>query len=404
MKRISLICAALAAALTMSAQKALVDEVKNDLKGNQSGAQNALNKIQPALTNPETAEQAVTWFTAAQAAISAYDHLRGIEGLSPSGLTPDQKTTAGNNMIAAYEYMAKALPLDQAPDAKGKVKPKYTKDIYKMIKQNYLDTQRAGIYLYESQKFPEAVKAWDLYINLPSQYPDAGIQADPDTIVAQMMYYQGLAKSFAGDNQGAINTLRKAMDTGYSSPELYMNSLAIATQANDSTALSEFAQRGYDLYGAEPIAFIGQLINDKLQKNDYASSEALVREALASNPDTNTASQLWDILGCIDADQNKNATAMEYFTKALELNPEFAKGYFDQARIIYNEAIVKWDDASEEVRQNTLKPEILKACALFEKAYELDEENMSRVPGTLYRAYYLIEGEESPNTQKWQGM
>ena len=67
MKRISLICAALAAAFTMSAQKALVDEVKNDIKSNSANAQNALTKIQPALTNPESAQQAYTWFTAGQA-------------------------------------------------------------------------------------------------------------------------------------------------------------------------------------------------------------------------------------------------------------------------------------------------------------------------------------------------
>ena len=109
------------------------------------------------------------------------------------------------------------------PDAKGKVKPKYTKDINKAAKENYVETQRAGIYLYEAGKYPEAVKAWDLYINLPANFPDAKIQADPDTIVAQMMYYQALAKSFAGDNKGAVATLRNAMDTGYKTPELYLN-------------------------------------------------------------------------------------------------------------------------------------------------------------------------------------
>lgn len=404
MKRISLICAALAAAFTMSAQKALVDEVKNDIKSNSANAQNALTKIQPALTNPESAQQAYTWFTAGQAALTAYDHLRAMEGLSPQGLTPEQKATAGNDMLQAFEYFTKALPLDQVPDAKGKVKPKYTKDINKAAKENYVETQRAGIYLYEAGKYPEAVKAWDLYINLPANFPDAKIQADPDTIVAQMMYYQALAKSFAGDNKGAVATLRNAMDTGYKTPELYLNALAVATQAQDSVAMSEFAKRGYDIYGTENIAFIGQLINDKLAKHDYTACVDLVNQALAANPDNETAAQLYDILGCIDADQEKLDSAYDLFTKAVELNPNFAKGYFDQGRMIYNKAITKWDDASEDVRQNTLKPEILKAAALFEKAYELDEVGMGSVPGSLYRLYYLIEGEESPNTQKWHNM
>lgn len=404
MKRISLICAALAAALTMSAQKALVDEVKNEIKGNSSAAQNALKKIQPALTNPESAQQAYTWFTAGQAALSAYDHLRAVEGLSPQGLTTEQKATAGQDMIQAFAYFDKALPLDQQPDAKGKVKPKYTKDINKAIKENYLETQRAGIYLYEAEKYPEAVEAWDLYINIPTKYPDAKITADPDTIVGQMMYYQSLAKSFAGDNRGAVETVRNAMGTGFKSLELYLNALAIATQAQDSVALSEFAHLGYDLFGTENIAFIGQLINERLAQNDYVGCTDLVNKALAANPDVQTSAQLYDILGCIDADQDKLDSAYDYFVKAVELDPNFAKGYFDQGRMVYNKAIVLWDDATDEVRQNTLKPELLKASELFEKAYELDENGMGSVPGTLYRLFYLIEGEESPNTQKWHNM
>ncbi|MBD5346938.1 MAG: hypothetical protein HDR92_07400 [Bacteroides sp.] len=404
MKRISLICAALAATLTMSAQKALVDEVKNDIKSNPSSAQKALTKIQPALSDPESAEQAYTWFTAGQAALTAYDQLRAMEGLSPQGLTPEQKATAGQNMIAVFGYFDKALPLDQVPDAKGKVKPKYTKDINKAIKENYIETQRAGIYLYEAGKYPEAVEAWDLYLNIPSKYPDAKVTADDDTIRAQMMYYQALAMSFSDNAKGAVNRMRDAMNTGYKTPELYLNSLAIANQAQDSVAVSEFAQRGYEIYGTQNIAFIGQLINDKLAQNDYDGCINLVNEALASDPDVQTKAQLYDILGCIDANQDKNDAALDNFDKAIELNPEFAKGYYDKGRIIYNTAIVQWDDATEDVRQNTLKPEIIKAAQLFEKAYELDEVGMSDVTGTLYRLYYLIEGEESPNTQKWHNM
>lgn len=404
MKRISLICVALAAAFTMSAQKSLVDEVKNQIKGNSSTAQEALSKIQPALTNPESAEQAYTWFTAGQAALAAYDHLLALEGINPQGLSNEQKTTAGRDMNQAYTYLTKALPLDQVPDAKGKVKPKYTKDIYKALKDNYHEFQRAGIYLYEAGQYPDAVEAWNIYVNLPTQYPDAKITADPDTVVAQMMYYQALAMAFDGKNAEAVQTLRKCMESGFNSPELYNNAIAIANQAQDSVAVTEFAQRGYDLYGTQNIAFIGQLINDKLSKGDHAACVELVNKALESQPDAETSAQLYDILGCIDADQDKLDSAYDFFAKAVELNPNFAKGYFDQGRMVYNKAIKQWDDATEQVRQSTLVPEILKAAKLFEKAYDLDEVNMSNVPATLYRLYYLVEGEESPNTQKWHNM
>lgn len=406
MKRISLICAALAATLSMSAQKALVDEVKNDVKGNSANAQAALQKIQPALTNPESAQQAYTWYTAGDAALKAYDHLRALEGLNPSGLTDEQKKNAGTDLNQAFEYFVNALPLDQQPDAKGKVKPKYTKDIMKAMSSNYREYQRAGIYLYEAQDYPGAIKAWDIYINLPKdpRFADAKITADPDTIVGQMMYYQALAMTFNNEQAKAVERLRDAINSGLDNMEVYQNALAVATQAGDSAAMIEFAQKGYDKYGVQNIAFIGQLINEKLNKGDYPACVDYVNKALAGNPDNETQAQLYDILGCIDAEQNKNDEAYANFSKAVELNPNFAKGYFDQARMVFNKAVNAWDEADEATRQNVLTPDIKRACGLFEKAYELDENAMSNIPGILYRAYYLIEGEESPNTQKWHNM
>ncbi|MCM1029417.1 MAG: hypothetical protein NC342_07085 [Pseudoflavonifractor sp.] len=406
MKRISLICTALIATLSMSAQKSLVDEVNKEYKSNSAAAQGALSKIQPALTNPETAQTPYAWYTAGKVAVAAYDDIYKASLLTPNDLPADKKKTAGNDMIAAYEYFMKALPLDQTPDEKGKVKPKYTKDIYKTLKDGYHDFQRAGIYLYEAQDYPGAVKAWDIYITLPSNpaLADAKIEADPDTIIAQMMYYQGLAYAFDNKPELGVQSMRNAMATGFKSPELFQNALAVATQANDTVAMNEFAQKGYDIYGTQNIAFIGQLINERLNRGDYDGCVELVNQAIAAKPGSETEAQLYDILGCIDADQQKDDAAIANFDQAITLNPAFAKAYFDKARVIYNQAIRQWDDATEELRNSALKPQLLNAAELFEKAYELDEVNQTQVPGVLYRLFYLIEGEEGANTQKWHNM
>ncbi|MDE6545640.1 MAG: hypothetical protein K2L63_06035, partial [Paramuribaculum sp.] len=223
-------------------------------------------------------------------------------------------------------------------------------------------------------------------------------------IVGQMMYYQALAMSFNNEPDKAVARLRDAINSGLNDMEIYQNALAVATQAGDSAAMIEFAQKGYDKYGVQNIAFIGQLINDKLNKGDFNACVNYVKQALSGNVDSETQAQLYDILGCIDAEQGNNDEASANFAKAVELNPNFAKGYFDQARMVFNKAVNAWDDADEATRQNVLTPDIKRACSLFEKAYELDDVAMSSVPGILYRAYYLIEGEESPNTQKWHNM
>lgn len=407
MKRISLLCAAVAAAVfSMSAQKALVDEVKNETKGNSAAAQAGLAKIAPALTNPETAESAYAWFTAGQTAVNAYNHFLAMAGLSPQGLNDDQKATAGRDLNLAYDYLMHALPLDQMPDAKGKVKPKYTKDIYRLLRENYRDFMQAGIFLFEAEQYPEAIQAWDHYIELPSipELAEAKIVADPDSAVGQMMYYQALALSYNNEPSRGVQRIYDAINSGFTPYEVYRNGLAIANQAHDSIAVANLARVGYEKFGTEDMVFINELINQRLEAGDADGSIALVNEALAAQPEPETKAQLYDILGMLDLQANRNSAAIANFDKAIAENPNFAKPYFDKARAVYLDAANQWDDATDAVRNADLLPKIREAIALFEKAYDLDEVNMSAIPDMLYRIYYQIEGEESPNTQKWHNM
>ena len=96
----------------------------------------------------------------------------------------------------------------------------------------------------------------------------------------------------------------------------------------------ELAKKGYDMYGTQNIQFIGQLINDKLNSNDFAASEKLVNEAIAATDDAQIKSQLYDILGVVYEQQERDAEAIECFDKAINTDPEVGKNYYDKARII----------------------------------------------------------------------
>ncbi len=406
MKKICLLGLCVAAGLTMSAQTSLVKEVEHQFKSNTSDAQNALTKIQPALTNPESADKAETWVTAAKIGIAGYDNLFTAGQLSPQGLDNNQKNTAGKDITDAYQYLFKALPLDSVPDAKGKIKPKYSKEIVKMMRDNYQSLKQAGIFLYEAQNYPAAVEVWEIYSTLPKQpfMAKSGLAADPDTIAGQIMSYQALAMILDNQNERAIKKVHEIESMGYKSSDLYRYGLAAAQNAKDTTAILDFAQKGYDNYGTEDLGFIGQLININLAKNDYASCEQLVKAALSAQPapDAPTMAQLYDILGTIQEQSEDMDGAYANFKKAVETNPDFAKGYFDMGRILYNKALKLDEEADEATRQSTVNPQFREAASLFEKAYDLDQETMSQVPGILYRLYYRLEGEEGTNTKLWE--
>lgn len=406
MKKLCLLSLCVAAGLSLSAQTSLVKEAEHMFKTNSADSKAALAKIQPALTNPETADKAETWFTAAKIGIGGYDHLFATSQLSPEGLSNDQRKEAGYDMIQAYDYLFKALPLDSVPDAKGKIKAKYSKDILKTMAQNYQSLKQAGIFLYEAQDYPGAVQAWEIYAQLPKNpvVVKAGLNADPDSIAGQILSYQALAMILGNEYQQAVDKVREILGTGYKSMDLLRYGVAAAQSAKDSVATLEFAQIGYDNYGTGELSFIGQLINHNLQQNNFEAASTLVNAAINAQPqpEATTLAQLYDILGTILERQENTDGAFANYKKSTEINPDFARGYYDMARMIYNKAIALDEEADEATRQSTINPQFLEAAALFEKAYDMDNDGMSDVPGILYRLFYRLEGEEGTNTKLWE--
>lgn len=394
MKKISLLGVCLLAGLTMSAQTDLVKEVEREMKGGSPNYQEILKKIQPALTNPETKDKAQTWNLAGKAGFKLYDDAY-IKTTLGNQLSNDEKKAAGHGMIDGYKYFFTAIPLDQQPDEKGKVKPKYTKDMLKEMKNNYLALKNAGVLLFEAQDYDGAYDAWEIYCTLPTN-PAMGNEAptaEADTLVGNIMYYQAIAMLSNNEDQRALDKMKQLEKTGYSSLDYYRYAVEAARRVNDSIALIDFAQKGFNKYGTEDISFIGQLINQKLNANDYPACYELVNAAIAGVPDDQTAvkTQLVDILGYIYEQDGKMDEAAANYEKALSLDPNYAKGYFDLGRVIYNRAL-KLDEEviDEQVRVEKVNPQLLKAAEYFEKAYSLDEDNMGNIPGILYRLYYRL--------------
>ncbi len=164
------------------------------------------------------------------------------------------------------------------------------------------------------------------------------------------------------------------------------------------------AHKGYDLYGTQNIQFIGQLINEKLDQNDFAGCQSLCEQAIASTDDVAVKAQLYDILGIVYEQQDQNDKAIECFDKAIELSPEQGKNYYDKGRIIYNKAVQLEETLDASQIDAQVNPLLLQAAELFEKAYGLDEVNMTKVPNLLYRVYYRLGKGYEDKAEYWQNM
>ncbi|MDE6341000.1 MAG: hypothetical protein K2K93_01660, partial [Muribaculaceae bacterium] len=125
MKKLMTFALCFAAVGSMSAQKANVEAAKK-LAGKTDQIEEARNLIQQAMENPETADQAQTYFIAGKIEYDAYDKDSGLKMVNPANVDPVKMAT---NLLNGYKMFVKALPLTDIPNEKGKTDAKTKKDI-----------------------------------------------------------------------------------------------------------------------------------------------------------------------------------------------------------------------------------------------------------------------------------
>lgn len=407
MKKSILLATAVVTALSLSAQMSVVKDVEHNLKGATPNAAKALADIQPALANPESASEAQTWTVAGKAAFSLFQDLALAEAMGQQ--IPAEAADAASQAFAqGFEYYLTALPLDTVVNEKGKTKTKYSKEIVKAIKEKYPNLRQAGLYSWQNHNYKGACDIWELYLTLPSNpvLANNAPKADSDTIRAEIMWNQAIGYLLIPDNAAALAKLRQMAPYGNLTEDYFAYGLQAAQQCGDEDACYEFATKGHAAYPSN-TGFIAVLINRELDKKDYDAAYALANDALAAAEEGNVElrSQLYDIIGNIAENADKTDEALENFRKALEIDPKFAKAYFDYARILYNRALMLDDTLDDQAARDAQVSPILKdAAEKFEKAYELDADNMTQVPNILYRLYYRLGAGYEDKASYWEGM
>ena len=129
MKRVLLTVALCIATSVAFGQKKAVSDAQSIAKGTNPDFTEARSLIKGALDNSETKDDAKTWFVAGFIEDQQFNAEKTKQIL---GQKPDEAKMY-EAVYAVYPYFKKALDLDQVPDAKGKVKPKVTKDVKSIL-------------------------------------------------------------------------------------------------------------------------------------------------------------------------------------------------------------------------------------------------------------------------------
>ena len=362
MKRILLTVALCIVAMGSFAQKKAVNEAQSLAKGDKADYTEARNLIQGALQNPETKDDAKTWFVAGFIEDQQFSAERTKQIL---GQQPNEPVMF-DALFRILPYFEKSLELDQMPDQKGKIKPKYTKDIKGILSANHVYYFNGGAYYFDERDYKKAYDFFEQYLKISDMPIFKGEKvAERDSVYMTVQFYAAVAATQVGDPQIAIAALERAKGTDYRTNDIYQYLYYEYDQMKDSVNMEKTLKEGMAKFPDEKY-FILNLINNYIYSNRNEQALEYLDAAIAKDP---TSAQLYDVKGRVyEIGFNDYENAAKSFEKALELDPEYVDAISNMGRIYYNQGVNKQGEANMINDNKLYQEELAKAKDLFQKA------------------------------------
>ena len=357
MKKMILLCAAAIMAFGASAQMSLVkDLAKKAASNNPAELAEVLEGIQPALTNPESANDVFTWYTAGKAAFGLYDEMYKISLLQPDAADPEMMGAA---ILSGYEFFLRALPLDSVPelnkdgsfklnkDGSKKVKTKYSKEIIGGLTGHINDIAGVGNTCLDKEKYDLAAAAYGYFADMAtSAFAKSNGLEYPDSTISEIRFLQGYSQYNNKDYEGAYKNCATAYKMGYNK--------------NNITAYLTSA--------------LANIVQGMLDNKDYDKAMAFIDNAIQSDGHN---AVLYDIKGFTAELKDGADAALPFYLKAMEVDPNYANGYADAARCYVQKATDIVDqnpNASNKELLPKVQPLYDQAIPLLEKAIALNPD------------------------------
>ena len=378
------------------AQKAAVSGAEKMAKDQKSNLGEARNLIKGALTNAETKDDPKTWFIAGQIEDAQFNRENTKQML---GQTPDEKIMY-QALEDALPFYLKAYELDQVPNAKGKIAPKYTKNIKGILSANHVYFINGGSHYLDEQNFQKAFEFFEKYIEIANLPFFAGEKTSARDESFQMVQFFAGAIAASIDPDLAIPALMRAKDTPYRQYEVYTSLIFVYDQQKDSVNMEKILEEGMNLF-PDSSFFMLNLINTYIYSNRNDKAIEMMTAAIAKNP---TNPQLYLAMGSVyETGYEDFSKAEDNFKKSLELDAENSSANFYLGRVYYNQGINTLNEANtlNDVPQYNAAKEVAlglfkKALPYFQKANQLDPESFETMIG-LRGIYYQLNMEKEYN-------
>ena len=358
-------------------QKKVVSEALKLARDAKPNFTEARAKIKSALENEETKNAAQTWYTAGQIESLQFDTENTKQML---GQQPDEAAMY-NALAQVYPYFAKAYDLDRLPDAKGRVRPKYTKDMKSILKANLPYYMNGGGYFFEQRDYQKSYDFFNQYIDI-SDSPlmkdgeKAGAEVDSSYIYAT--YYAAIAVSQLNDSPTTIKAMKRASKLDFKKNEMLQYLSEEYKNAQDTASWEGVLNEGLAAFPKESY-FLFNLISVYISSNRNEQALNFINTAIQNEPGN---AQLYDVAGRVyESGLRDYAKAEEFFKKSVELDGENAESQSNLGRIYFNQGVTQLDEANNiadvkvyNEEKEKAKDLFRKALPYFEKAYQINPD------------------------------
>src|SRR5574344_1753121 len=176
---------------TVSAQKRNVSRAKLKFTAEPQDLQGAKAAILPALEDTTTNRLASTWYLAGDILTTLYFNTKN----------KDDGETLANLAYTGFNAFLKTDSLDQLPDKKGRIKPKYRNKVLENVKKYKTTFVERGMFFVKKKDNQKALKYLEFHLSL-ADYPLLKMAGfDKDTLRNTMKYYCGVLSDGLKDNE-----------------------------------------------------------------------------------------------------------------------------------------------------------------------------------------------------------
>lgn len=351
----------------------------------------AANEMKSVISNPLVKTNPYIWYvsiSAKKAAINAENNKRAEGADFNEALMYDYIHAIGNELAICDKY-------DNLPDAKGKIKPKYTDFVNATYEEQRTQFYNAGAYYYGNDEYERAYELFKIFIDASDKLYAVGKMSEDTINVPVAAYNMALCGVSLKDYEKVLSHIDIAMANSQIAPSAYYHKTEAHKALGDTALWLDECLEGAKRYPANPY-YYQSLIQYYDSRNENDKLNALADELIASDPSNPFFVYLKGYIAHQKLDVD---AAIEWYEKTLEVDPEYDSALNNLSRCYLFKA-QEYAAAQSSTKVTDKKKlakdkEILngyynKALPLLEKLRELKPDAHESWLANLTNCYYNL--------------